>query len=193
MNDRSNERTRWLAKNVLPHERSIRAWLSHRRVQELDIDDIIQEMYAKIGSIKDLEQIHTPKSYAYQVAHSILLSHARRSQIVTIVSEGNLEDLGIASGEASPEDVLAFKDEIKAVWSVIDAFPPRTREVFRMRRIEGLSQKEAAERLNVSEKAIEKHMTNAVYLLVKQFGRGGKTALRTSKTRQDGNRDDNGS
>ena len=39
----SDERAIWLGRQVLPHEPSLRAWLSRRRLGGLDVDDIIQE------------------------------------------------------------------------------------------------------------------------------------------------------
>jgi RNA polymerase sigma-70 factor (ECF subfamily) len=137
-------------------------------------------MYTKIGSIEHFETIRTPKSYAFQVAHSILISHVRRSQIVSLTSDGNLEDLDVASPEASPEDEVGFRDEMKQVANTIAALPPRTRDVLLLRRVEGLSQRETAERLDIAEKTVEMHMARAVYVLMKQFGRGGKSAPRAS-------------
>ena len=43
------ERGRWLARNVLPHEPLIRAKLRDMCLYDLDIEDVIQEMYAKIS------------------------------------------------------------------------------------------------------------------------------------------------
>jgi RNA polymerase sigma-70 factor (ECF subfamily) len=41
---------------------------------------------------------------------------------------------------------------------MIDTLPPRCREVVRLRRIEGLSQRETAERLGLSENVVEKEI-----------------------------------
>lgn len=177
MTEQSDRRSLWIAKNILPHERNIRMWLSRRRVHDCDIDDMIQEMYAKIGSLKSPEKICSPKSYAYRVAYSVLLDHLRKSHLASVTSLQPLEELEIASLAASPEDEVAYRDELRQVANIIKTLPPRTREVFRLRRMEGLSQRETAERLSVSEKAVEKHMTQVAYVLSQQYGTKKKVEI----------------
>jgi DNA-directed RNA polymerase specialized sigma24 family protein len=58
------------------------------------------------------------------------------------------------------------------------------RETLILRRVEGLPQREVAERLQISEKTVEKHMANGVRLLIKIFGRGGKPRSNTSSTKE---------
>jgi RNA polymerase sigma-70 factor (ECF subfamily) len=54
------------------------------------------------------------------------------------------------------------------------------RETLVLRRVEGLSQREVARRLNISEKTVEKHMATGVHLLIKLFGRGRKPRANSS-------------
>jgi RNA polymerase sigma-70 factor (ECF subfamily) len=58
------------------------------------------------------------------------------------------------------------------------------RETLILRRVEGLPQREVAERLQISEKTVEKHMANGVRLLIKIFGRGAKPRLNTSNSKE---------
>jgi len=174
------ERGRWLARNVLPHEPLIRARLSPIHVQDLDIDDVIQEMYARILCVSSLESIRYPRQYAIQTAKSIIIDHIRHSKVVSIVSSGSLEQLNIAVPEASTEERLVFQEEIQDIANALAQLPVACRETLILRRIEGLSQRETAQRLKVSEKTVEKHMARGVWILIKLFGRGVKSKVRTS-------------
>ena len=49
------ERGRWLARHVLPHEALIRARLRDACLYNLDVEDIIQEVYAKFLTLPNLE------------------------------------------------------------------------------------------------------------------------------------------
>lgn len=182
MADRLHTRVHWIEQNLLPHEADIRLWLKRKRVCEADIDDIIQEMYARIGSLDGVEEIRCAKSYAIQVAHSILLNQARKSHVVAITKDGDLDELHVASPEASPEDEIAVRDEIHEVIDAIAALPPRTRDVLLLRRVEGLSQRETALRLAIAEKTVEKHLARAAVALMEQFGRGGRGPRATGFT-----------
>lgn len=180
MIDRFRERASWIEQNIMPHEMQIRAWLGRNRVRNLDIDDIIQEMYARIASQSTYDEIRVPIRYAMQVAYSIMASHLRRMKTVTITARAELEDLGLPSPEPSPEDELVQRDELQEVAEAIATLPERTRDVLLLRRVEHLSLRETARRLAISEKTIEKHMARATLFLMHRFGRGAKSAHQTS-------------
>ncbi len=180
MREDLSERAQWLSRNVLPHEALIRARLRSVWAYDLDIEDVIQEMYTRILSVPSLDAIRFPRQYALQTAKSIIIDHVRHSQVVSIASTGSLETLDVSVPEASSEERLEFQGEILAVADALAKLPKTCRETLILRRIEGLSQKEVAQRLNISEKMVEKHMANGVRLLVKIFGRGGKSRTHTS-------------
>lgn len=172
----------WLARNVLPHEALIRARLSHVYLPDMDIEDIIQEMYARILSVPSLEAIRYPRQYAIRTARSIVVDHIRHSRVISITSSGSLEQLNVALPETNTEERLEFQSEIREIAEALAKLPEACRETLILRRIEGLSQKETAQRLRVSEKAVEKYMAKGVWMLAELFGRGGKTRRRTSST-----------
>jgi RNA polymerase sigma-70 factor (ECF subfamily) len=178
------ERARWLARNVLPHEALLRAKLRDMQVHDLDIEDVIQEMYAKFLTLPTLESIRYPRQYALLVARGIVIDHLRHSRVVSITSSGNLELLDIAETDASGEQRLEFQQEIKAVMAALEQLPKICRETLILRRVEGLPQKEVARRLKISEKTVEKYMANGVRLLIKLFGRGGKIKANTSSKQE---------
>ena len=177
------ERGSWLARNVLPHEAAIRARLSRLYLNDLDIDDIIQEMYTRILAVPSLEAIRYPRQYAIQTAKSIIIDHIRRSRVVTISLSGSLEQLDIPDPAATVEKHLEFLDEIQEVANALAQLPKRPRETLILRRVEKLSRKETAHRLNISERTVEDHMTRALCMLMDVFGRGGgKSKSRSSMT-----------
>lgn len=177
----SNERALWLSRAVLPHEPALRAWLKRKRVIDLDIDDIVQEAYAKIAALESVASVRDPRTYVFQVAYSIVVSHVRRSRIVSIRAMEDVEELGTVLPQASPERQLEDRDELNRLAAAIAALPPKCRETLLLRRVEGLSQRETAERLGVSEKAVEKNMARSLRTLMDIFGRGGKSLPNASR------------
>jgi RNA polymerase sigma factor (sigma-70 family) len=176
------QRTQWLANNVLPHEPLIRARLARVYVADLDVDDVIQEMYARILSAPALETIHHPRQYAIQTAKGIIIDHLRRSRVVSIVSGESLEQLDAVLPEGSAEERLEFRGEIQQVANALAHLPETYRETLILRRVEGLSQRETAQRLGITEKMAEYYLARGVMELIKLFGRGGKPRVRSSNT-----------
>lgn len=179
-----DERARWLARNVLPHEPLVRSKLRKICRYDLDIEDVVQEMYARILTRPSLEAIRFPRQYALLTARAIVIDHFRHSRVISITSSEALELLDVAEPEANAEERLEFQSEVFAVANALAQLPLNCRETVILRRIEGLSQREVAQRLKISEKTVEKHMTRGMRLLMRQFGRGGKTAAQTTTTRE---------
>jgi RNA polymerase sigma-70 factor (ECF subfamily) len=178
------ERARWLARHILPHEPMLRSRLRRMYTYGLEVDDVIQEMYARIVSLPSLETIKYPRQYAIQTATAIIIDSMRRSRVISINAAGSLEQLEISAPDASPEQQLEFREEIAAVARSLAQLPERTREVLILRRVEGLSQRETADRLGVSTKTVEKHMAQGVAALMALFGRGGKSSVYPSTPKQ---------
>jgi RNA polymerase sigma-70 factor (ECF subfamily) len=176
----NHERTEWLARNVLPHEALVRDRLKRLYVATLDVDDVIQEMYARILAAPSLENVRYPRQYAIQTARGIVIDHLRRSRVVSIDACENLEELDIEFPETSAEERLGFRGEIQEVAGALAQLPQTCRETLILRRVEGLSQRETAQRLGVTEKVIENQMARGVAMLVKVFGRGGKSRTHSS-------------
>jgi RNA polymerase sigma factor (sigma-70 family) len=175
-----DERAVWLAREVLPHEPALRAWLKRKRINEADIDDVVQETYAILAARESVQEIRNAKTYAFQVATSVILMNLRRSRIVSIRQVADVDLLGAVSDEPSPERHAADRDELSYIAKAIALLPPRVRETFILRRIEDLSQREIAQRLGISENTVEKHMGKAIHILMDMFGRGGNASSQTS-------------
>jgi RNA polymerase sigma factor (sigma-70 family) len=180
MRENVHERAVWLSRNVLPFESLIRSRLRRKFIYGLEIDDVIQEMYERIASLPSLDAIKHPLRYASQTATAIVIDHMRRSRVISINAAGTLDQLDICAPEPSPEQQMEFREEIAAVAQFLAQLPERTREVLILRRVEGLSQQETADRLHISIKTVEKHMALGVAALMTWFGRGGKTVRQPS-------------
>lgn len=181
----SDTRALWLARNVLPHEAALRAWLRGRRLAGFEIDDVVQETYARLVSAASVETVRNPKAYAFQTAHSVLMTHVRRSKVVSFHAVADIDHLGAVAPDPSPETQAIDRDELLRLAEAIAAMPDRVRDVFRLRRVEGMSQREVAQALNIAESTVEKHIGKAIRLLMDRFGRGGFSAPDASTSRND--------
>ena len=180
----SDERAQWLAAHIVPHEAALRAWLKGKTSLGSDVDDIVQETYAILATKRTVDTINNPKTYAFQVAYSVILQQLRHSRVVPIAAVADVAALETPVDEPSLEDAAIARDELRQVEIAIDALPRQTRTAFILRRVEGLSQQAIARRMGLSEHTIEKHISRGIKLLLAQFGRGGNSAVQASKEKE---------
>jgi RNA polymerase sigma-70 factor (ECF subfamily) len=167
----STNRARWLAAHVLPHEAALRSWLSRRVLSSIDIDDVIQETYATLAAIPRTDHILNPKAYLFEVAKSVVCKEVRRARVVKLADYVELDEISLPSDDPSPEAVIVAREELRRTEAVIDTLPAKCREAFTLRKLRGLSQRETAHRMAISEKTVEKHIGKALFKLMQAVGR----------------------
>jgi RNA polymerase sigma-70 factor (ECF subfamily) len=165
---------------VLPHEPGVRAWLARRRSLPLEIDDLIQEAYAVLAALESVDHIHNPRAYFLQVVNSLILREFRRAKVVSILAVENLEEMAEADAP-SPEQETSDREQLQQLADALRRLPSKSGEAFRLRKVEGLSQRAVAERMGISESTVEKHIAKALGLLMVALGRGGKYHPRASR------------
>jgi RNA polymerase sigma-70 factor (ECF subfamily) len=158
----------------------LRAWLSRRRLGGLDVDDVIQETYSRLMTAESVQHVLDAKSYAFQVAGSVVIDCLRRMKVVSIASMPDLDYLEVVSDEPSPERQVIDRDELHRLAGVIARLPGRVSEVFTLRRVYGLSQREVAQKMAIAESTVEKHMARGFLLMLEQFRDGGNQAVHPS-------------
>jgi len=178
----TDDRAAWIARNVLPHEPALRAWLTRRGVAGLEVDDIIQETYAALASRETVDDIRNPRAYCFQTAKSVVLMYLRRSRVVNIRAVDDLDRLGAVVDEPSPERQVSDREELQQLGIAIARLPEPGREALMLRMIDGLSQREVGRRLGISENAAQKHIAKSVHLLMVMLGRGGNPDTGASNT-----------
>jgi RNA polymerase sigma-70 factor (ECF subfamily) len=166
---------RWVAREVISHESSLRSWL-RRFTYSDDIDDIVQESYSRIANLKDVSHIRSGRAYLFTTARMIVAEKARRAKVVRLETVARIEDVGAEYDSPSPEQAALANDYLYKVRSLIDVLPERCRDVFRLRKIEGLSQREVAEKLGISEHTVENDVGKGLSLIMKALTEGEQRA-----------------
>lgn len=156
----------WVAHEVMPHEAAVRGWLRRFVVNRDEADDLIQEAYARLSALEAVEHIDRPDGYFFQTVRNLLLEQVRRSHIVSIESVTEIDALPIYSDEPSPEQAVAARRELEKVFSLIEGLPERCRRIFELRKIHGLSQREIAKKMGVSESIVENDGARGLRLIM---------------------------
>lgn len=159
----------WVTANVLPFEAELRAGMRRLCATPDDVDDLVQEVYCRLLRSASVEHIATPRAFAMQVAKNVMLDRLRRDCALRIDILASLDDLDVPEASPSTERVAMARSELRWVLRLIDRLPRRCRQVYRARRIHGLSQLETAASLGLSENVVEKEMMKGSRLLAEMI------------------------
>jgi len=184
----SSEVIAWVGSNIVPHEGDLRAWLRKVGTPDDEIDDLVQEAYVRLAQLSSVRHIRNGRAYLFTTARSVMLQRLRREQIVRIEMIGELESLNIADAAPSPERQVGARLQLERILAIIDQLPDRCREIFRLRRIEGVPQKEIAARLRLPEHIVEAEATRGLKQIMRRLAEGGDSIglVRSTKRRQYG-------
>lgn len=162
-----HDRLAWLISEIMPHERDIRSFLGRQQRYTGDIDDFIQEAYARMYAVDSFREIRCGRAYFFVVVKNIVRECVRKSQVAhryaLELDSGVLER--IQDDRPSQEHVLLWRDEWQRLQRTIDDMPERCRDVFIQRRVLGSSQRETAEFLNISENVVEKEAARGLRMI----------------------------
>lgn len=128
-------------------------------------DDIVQEAFLKLWSMRDSVRTETVKSLLYTIAGNIIKNHYKHLKVTYNFQRENSAE----SPSESADSEVRMQELSIQLQQALASIPDGAREVFLMNRIEELSYAEIADRLGLSVKAIEKRMSDALRVLREKF------------------------
>lgn len=161
----------WVAQHILPHEPQVRGWLRSRGTNADEADDLIQDAYVRIAAIDAFEAIEHPNRYFATIVRNLLFDRIRHRRVVPIDAIGDAADLAGDRDDLDPERIAGDRRELDRVMTIVASLPARCQAIFRLRKIEGLSQREIAERLGVSENIVENDGAKGLLLIAQALRR----------------------
>lgn len=162
----------WLGREILPHEADVRTWLGRSQLQWSEVEDVIQESYCRLSALKNVAHITNPRAYFFTVARNVVIDHLRRARVVRMETVAEIDNLNVPWDAPTPETIAGARQELERVSELIAHLPDRCRRIFVMRKIEGLSQREIAATLGVTETIVENDVVRGLRLILKAIADG---------------------
>jgi RNA polymerase sigma-70 factor (ECF subfamily) len=136
----------------------------HLGSQAGDPDDVLQEAFLRAYAAELKRRVEQPKAFLFQVARNTALGERRRAVASPIDGTVDLESsiLPTHATDIDATDVLEGRRKLHEFTMAVLQLPPRCRRAFLLRRIEGLSFKQIANRMGISVSAAEKHVATGL-------------------------------
>ncbi|MDR6784686.1 RNA polymerase sigma-70 factor (family 1) [Pedobacter africanus] len=140
-------------------------WMRNRE----ETRDVIHELFLALWEKRE--------SLSFEPGLRSYLSAAARNRIFNLLSHKRIESEYLTSlnefmdqGSCITDHLVREKQLMEIIESEIAGMPDKMREVFELSRKENLSHREIAERLDISEQTVRKHVQHALKILRFKLG-----------------------
>jgi len=156
------EQGRWFAEQVHPHGAQLKSYLRAAFPSVPDPDDLVQESYLRIWKAQAVQPIRSARSFLFEVARRLAIDFTRHQRRSPTDALPDLTVLPVVDENADVAEAVSTREEVAFLLRVLHALPSRQREVMILRQIDGLSQKDIAARLGLSELTVQTHIVNGL-------------------------------
>jgi len=163
----------WFVQQVLPLEPMLIGFLRRNCRETDDIVDLRQDVYVRVYEAAEAGLPANPKAFVFAVARNLLIDRARHKQVAAIVALAPSGELPDHVDELCPERYAMGRQEIEFLEQAFSDLPPKCREVVQLRKIAGLSQRDVAVQLGITEGTVEKQIAKGIRFLAAALGAHG--------------------
>ena len=156
------EHLRWFSEQVQPHDGQLKAYLRGAFPKVRDVDDVVQESYLRIWKASAVQPIRSAKAFLFRIARNVALNLLEHERVSPLHAVADLAALPVIEDGPDAAAAACTREEILLLADGIEALPARCREIFILRRIKGVPQKEIAARLGISEQTVQVQVQRGV-------------------------------
>lgn len=156
------DQSRWFSEQLQPHEADLRAFLRARFPSLHDLDDVIQESYARILRARAIGKASLNRAYLFVVARNVALDVLRHHQVAPMENFAEIERLAVVEDRPDAAEAASHHQELEILAEAIATLPPRCRGIFLLRRYHDLSHKQIARKLGISENTVNAQLVIAM-------------------------------
>jgi RNA polymerase sigma-70 factor (ECF subfamily) len=167
----------WFCGEVLPLEPVLTRFIRRHCRNPHEVADIRQEVYEKLLAAAARALPIQASAYVFTIVRNVMINRARRANVISIELMASLDEVVPDADWLTPDRYVDGRQELLRVQAGLDRLPPRCRQVIWLRKVEGLSTREVAERLGVGIDAVEQQTTLGMRALI-DFMLGGEGRIK---------------
>ena len=180
-----SENTRWFNEEVQPHESSLRSYLRAVFPSFPDIDDLVQESYARLIRARETGTVGYAKAFLFTTARNAALDFFRRRKVVSIEAVADLSALSVMEDIPDASEAVNKQQELEMLSAAVRGLPERCRQVVTLRLLYALSHKEIAAELRLSEHTVKAQLAKGMRRCADYFEQRGVSTLRRPAASED--------
>lgn len=162
-----NSLDEWFETEVLRHEASLTQMLRRCWPNQDDVPDLRQEVYIRVYESAARQRPDSPRAFLLATAKNLILDRVRRERVVSIELTQDFDSPSVLVEGISPEQRVNARQELGRLAGAIDQLSANCRAVVWLRRVDGLSQREVAQKLGMQEGTVASHLARGLKVLTK--------------------------
>ncbi len=132
-------------------------------------EEVVADVFMNLWKKKQAIIITTSlKAYLYRSTRNAAISDLRKEKNIHLLNEENGNQKKIKL-DLSPETLLIRKEICDNFRDLIDLMPKQAALIFRLHKVDGMSYREIAQLLDLSNKTVENHMGRALKLMREMY------------------------
>jgi RNA polymerase sigma-70 factor (ECF subfamily) len=155
----------WFVREILPLEAMLMRYLHKNWRNESDIEDLRQEVYAQVLREAKSAIPERAKAFLFAKARNVMIDRFRKENVIPIELGMDMELSGVPADEPGPERTAYARRTLRRLQLALNELPPRYREALLMARVSGLSRREIAQRMGVSEQVVGNYVHRGMFVL----------------------------
>lgn len=150
----------------------VKGFISGILQNEEEAEDISQDIFVSMWQNREqLTKIENLNAYLFRIAKNAVFRHIERSLLFKDYLQQQMEHLSFTSANNESVEEIIYAKELEYLISIaVEKMPSKRQQIYKMSRIEGLSNEEIAERLVISKRTVENHLTLALADIRKLIG-----------------------
>lgn len=138
------------------------ARLVSRVVQPADIEDIVQEAFVRSFEAERSRKIDHPRAFLLKTAWNLALNHASGADRRLVESLDALPGASALHSVESIEAQAESRERLLLFCRAVRELPLQCRRAFLLKKVYGMSQRDIAAYLGISESTVEKHVAKGL-------------------------------
>ncbi len=135
--------------------------ITYSKVRSREVtEEIVQDIFITLWDKRASNNINNISSYLYTAIKNKAINYIEHN--IVKKKYWDYYKTFIPSGESSTEQLMDYNSLMEAIETGLNQLPEKTKKVFELNRLEGRSIPEIAKILDLSEKAIEYHLTRSL-------------------------------
>jgi RNA polymerase sigma-70 factor (ECF subfamily) len=127
-----------------------------------DPEELLQAAYLRLVRYRSEHAVENVAAFLVRTAVNIGVDNYRHDRFIAEIAP---DEVGARENSPLQDEVLAARERLDRVREGLARLTPRTREIFLMHRLDEMKYREIAERLGISQSAVEKHIAKAALFL----------------------------